>query len=223
VLGTSLFCVGLAAASGAAEQWRTGHVRPRVAMITGIAASAALAVTSSLVTTTSWYDRDAFQIVFGTFLIAVALQMIFGRGRPGGDEDDLPERATTGRVAAGGAAAGGLAAVAGVGGGVILVPLYHSLFHLRTREAVGTSTAAIMLIAASGAVTYALLGWGKPVPWGSIGYVDLLSGVVLAVPAMITARLGVLAARRLPARGIRIAFGVVAVIVATRLLTVALG
>jgi uncharacterized membrane protein YfcA len=80
-----------------------------------------------------------------------------------------------------------------------------------------------VIIAAVGAVTYAVLGWGEPVPRGAIGFVDLVSGVILAGPAMVTARLGVVMARRLPARTVRVAFGLVALVVAARLLAVALG
>ncbi len=223
VLGTSLFCVGFAAASGAMSLWRAGNVRARVAILSGLVASVALALAGSFVTTQPWYDRNAFQVVFGTFLLAVGAQMILSRGRREDEAEALAEREGAGAIAAAGGAAGALAAAAGVGGGVILVPLYHSVLRIPTRPAVGTSTAAIVIIAAAGALTYAILGWGEPVPRGAVGYVDLVSGLVLAVPAMVTARMGVALGRRLPTRGVRIAFGVVALVVAARLLMVALG
>lgn len=221
VLGTSLFCVGFAAASGARAQWRAGEVRGRVAVISGVAAALALALAGALVTTRAWYDREAFQLVFGSFLALVGLQMILARaGRT--DDGIVPERAGTALPAAAGALAGGLAAAAGVGGGVILMPLYHGMLRIPTRAAVGTSTAAIMIIAAAGALTYAILGRGAAVPTGAVGYVDLLSGVALAAPAMLTARAGVIAGRRLPVRAVRLSFGIVALLVAARLLAGAL-
>jgi hypothetical protein len=186
-------------------------------------ASVTLALAGSFVTTREWYDQRAFQIVFGTFLLGVGAQMILSRGREEASEAAPAERDGPAATAAAGAAAGALAAAAGVGGGVILVPLYHSVLRLPTRAAVGTSTAAIVIIAAAGAVTYAILGLGAPVPRGAVGYVDLVSGIVLAAPAMITARMGVALGRRLPTRGVRIAFGVVALAVSGRLLMVALG
>jgi uncharacterized membrane protein YfcA len=193
-----------------------------VALISGVAASVILALVGSFVTTRDWYDREAFQVVFGTFLLAVALQMLLSRGRREEDADTGTERAGAGPALAAGTAAGALAAAAGVGGGVILVPLYHGVLRIPTRASVGTSTAAIVVIAAAGALTYAVLGWGEPVPAGAVGFVDVVSGLALALPAMFTARMGVIAGRRLPVRGVRLAFGAVALVVAVRLLVGAL-
>src|SRR5690606_34568376 len=153
VVGSSLLCVGLASASGAYGQWRAGAVRGRVAVVTGLVAGVALTAVSLLVTTRPWYDRTVFQAVFGAILLGVAAQML-RRSRT--DEGGAAEAARpgAGALALAGASAGALAAVAGVGGGVVLVPLYHGLLGFPTKVATATSTAAIALIAAVGVVAY---------------------------------------------------------------------
>ncbi|HLT47252.1 MAG TPA: sulfite exporter TauE/SafE family protein [Rubricoccaceae bacterium] len=217
VVGSSLLCVGLASASGAYGQWRAGAVRGRVAVVTGLVAGVALTAVSLLVTTRPWYDRTVFQAVFGAILLGVAAQML-RRSRT--DEGGAAEAARpgAGALALAGASAGALAAVAGVGGGVVLVPLYHGLLGFPTKVATATSTAAIALIAAVGVVAYAVLGQGADVPAGAVGYVDVGHALALAVPAMLTARLGVWVAHRIAARWVRRAFALVAAATALRLL-----
>jgi uncharacterized membrane protein YfcA len=216
-VGSSLFCVGLAAASGAVGQWRAGAVRLRVALVTGLAAGVVLTAATLLVTTRPWYDREVFQVVFGLILLGVAAQMVYGsRSEPvAGPEETRPG---LGVLALAGAAAGVLAAAGGIGGGVVLVPLYHGLLRFPTKVATATSTAAIAVIAAVGVVAYAALGLGADVPPGAVGYVDVVHSLALGLPAMATAHAGVWTARRIEARWVRRLFALVAAATALRLL-----
>ena len=63
-----------------------------------------------------------------------------------------------------GAIGGFVAGLVGVGGGVIMVPAFNGLVRLPLKVAAGTSTAAIVLIAAVGVLFYTLRGIGAPVP-----------------------------------------------------------
>ena len=58
--------------------------------------------------------------------------------------------------------AGLFSALFGVGGGIVVVPLLILVAGYTERPAMGTSLAAILLIAAVGSVTYALHGEVKP-------------------------------------------------------------
>lgn len=224
VLGSSLLCVGAASLSGALRQHRAGAVHVRVAFVSGLAAAATVTVTGRLVATRPWYDARAFQVVFGGVLLLVAAQMAWPRrGSAEVEVGAVPLRTSAGLLALAGGAAGVLSALAGVGGGVILVPLYNGLVRLPLKAAVGTSAAAIVLIAAAGVVTYAVLGWGAPVPPGAVGYVSVLHSAALVAPAVVTARWGVAAVHRLDVRRIRYGFAAFATVVAVRLLWDALG
>lgn len=215
-VGSSLLCVGLASASGALTQWRLGAVRVRVAAVTGLVAGLVLTATSLLVTTQPWYNRQAFQTLFGLLLLVVAGRMLRRRS----PAEERPERGEPGlgKLAVAGASAGALAAAAGVGGGILLVPLYHELLRLPTKVAAATSTASILLIAAVGVATYIVLGLGADVPAGAVGYVDVPRSLALALPAMLTARAGVWTAHRVDARWVRLAFALVAAATAVQLL-----
>ena len=63
-----------------------------------------------------------------------------------------------------------------------------------------------------------VLGWTAPVPATSFGYVDLQHALILSVPAVFTARLGVWVAHRINTQALRRSFAVLAFIVAIRIL-----
>lgn len=101
-----------------------------------------------------------------------------------------------------GGAAGLFSGLFGVGGGAVIVPLLVLWLGYGTREATGTSLAAIVLIAAVAAITH-----------DGYGNVHLGDGVLVGVPAVAGVLLGTALQQRLPARGVRLGFA--GVLVAT--------
>ncbi|HXX79945.1 MAG TPA: TSUP family transporter, partial [Thermodesulfovibrionales bacterium] len=72
--------------------------------------------------------------------------------------------------------AGILGGLLGIGGGIVMIPLMVGLLKVTQHRALGTSLAAMIFIGLVGAATYALQG-----------SVDLLSSVLLATTAILTA------------------------------------
>ena len=220
VLGSSLFCTLVAALVSARAQWLRGAIRPRVAGIGGGFAALAVVAMTTFVTTQPWYDARAFQLVLGLLLVFVAVRMLLAKKNA--EPLAASERAGLAPLAVTGAAAGAVAAAAGVGGGVVMVPAYHRLLRLPMLAASGTSTATIVLISATGVATYALRGLSADVPGLALGYVHLGYALPLVIPVLLTARLGVSAAHRLPVVAVRRAFAAFALLVAGNLLWEAL-
>lgn len=217
VAGTSLLCVLLASLSGALAQWRRGDVDLRLAARVGLFAAVPVVLTTRFVATQPWYSERAFSAVLGVVLAATVVRLVRQRESPEG-EPVRPPRPTPARLAAAGVGTGILSALAGVGGGVVLVPVLHGLVRLPFKAATATSTAAIVLVALAGVGSYVATGWGAAVPAGAVGYVYLPLALALALPAMVTARVGVALARRLPVRTVRLVFAAFAGVVALRLL-----
>ena len=216
-LGTSLLCTFAASASGAVAQARLGAIDRRTALVSGAVAAVAVVLVGRFVSTQPWYDKGAFQLILGVLLGVVVVRMLTKTDRA----DTLSTagaRRGLGALGATGAGAGAVAALAGVGGGVVLVPAFSGLVRLPMKVAAGTSTAAIVLITAVGVATYAVLGWGADVPDGALGYVDWQRAAALALPAVVTARLGVATAHRIDVRAVRLSFAAFAAVVAARLL-----
>ena len=110
------------------------------------------------------------------------------------------------RLAAIGTAAGAFSGLLGVGGGTVIVPLLILWFGYGTREATGTSLAAIIMIALLAAVVQ-----------GIYGNVDLAKGLAIAAPALAGVVVGTTLQQRLPARAISLLFAALLVVIAVEL------
>jgi uncharacterized membrane protein YfcA len=106
-----------------------------------------------------------------------------------------------------GLAAGFFSALFGVGGGIILVPLFLLVARFEERSAMATSLAAIGLIAVVGTVSYAIRGDVH------FGY-----GLLLGLPAAVGALAGTTLQQRLGGKTLTYAFAVLLAAVAVWLL-----
>ncbi len=98
----------------------------------------------------------------------------------------------------------------GIGGGIVMVPGMTALLAMPQRRAVANSLLAIVPISIVGVAVYYLASVQPEV--------DLRLAAVLAIGAVIGAPLGAAVAYRVPERALRITLGVVAIVVAVRLL-----
>jgi uncharacterized membrane protein YfcA len=110
------------------------------------------------------------------------------------------------RLAAIATAAGAFSALFGVGGGTIVVPLLVLWLGYGEREATGTSLAAIVGIAALGAVVH-----------GAYGSVHLTQGLLIGAPAVGGVLAGTALQQRISERSVTIAFAVLLVVSAAGL------
>lgn len=118
--------------------------------------------------------------------------------------EDAARRGELPRLAAIGTAAGAFSGLFGVGGGSIIVPLLILWLGFRERPATGTSLAAIVIVGALGAIAQG----------GLYGNVHLLTGLLLAIPAVLGVVLGTAIQQRIPQRAVSYLFAVLLVAVA---------
>ncbi|HVC08130.1 MAG TPA: sulfite exporter TauE/SafE family protein [Solirubrobacterales bacterium] len=106
-----------------------------------------------------------------------------------------------------GTAAGVFSGLFGVGGGTIIVPLLIFWFGYGERLATGTSLAAIVLIGALGALAQG----------GIYGNVHLLTGLALALPAVLGVLIGTAIQQRIPQRTVSLLFAALLIALAIEL------
>ncbi|WP_439860166.1 sulfite exporter TauE/SafE family protein [Pseudomonas sp. MBLB4136] len=191
-VGTSLATIVFTSINSVVEHHRKGAVRwPVFAWMTlGIVLGAGL---GSL--TAAAIQGPMLQRIIGMFAICVSIQMAL---------DLRPKAGSTvpGKVGLG--AAGGLigwaSAIFGIGGGSLSVPflVWRSL---SMQQAVATSAACGLPIAAVGALSFMWLGWDNAeLPAWSLGYVYLPALAGVACTSMFFARFGARLAHRLSPR-----------------------
>lgn len=106
-----------------------------------------------------------------------------------------------------GLAAGMLSGLLGVGGGIVMVPLLVTVAHLGQHEAHATSLAAIVPIAAVGAVRFA-----------AAGTIDYVLAALLAAGSLAGAPLGARLMARTKEGVLKLLFGALMLVVAGQLL-----
>lgn len=146
---------------------------------------------------------------FGTFLLAMAALMLFGRNA----KFRRPPQWLSAVI---GAPMSLLAVLAGVGGGVMVVPWLLARGH-RAVHAVASSSVCTVLVALLGSVGYAWFADDVELR-GSTGYIYWPAVIGIALMAMLTARFGARLAHRVDQRVLRKGFAVLLVVVGTRLL-----
>jgi uncharacterized membrane protein YfcA len=105
-----------------------------------------------------------------------------------------------------GTVAGAFSGLFGIGGGTVIVPLLILWLAYEEREATGTSLAAIVIIAALGALLH-----------GAYGNVDVPKGVLIGIPAMFGVVAGTAIQQRVPVRFLNGLFAVLMLVSAATL------
>jgi uncharacterized membrane protein YfcA len=111
------------------------------------------------------------------------------------------------KLAAIGTAAGIFSGLFGVGGGTVIVPMLIFWFGYGERLATGTSLGAIVLIGLLGTLAQG----------GLYGNVHVLTGLLLAIPAILGVLMGTAIQQRIPQRAVSLLFAALLVGIAIEL------
>lgn len=191
-VGTSLATIVFTSINSVLEHQRKGAVLWPVFtwMTLGILLGAGL---GSL--TAAAIQGPLLQKIIGVFAIVIAIQMGLelkpkaGRAVPG----------KLGLTAAGGVI-GWASAIFGIGGGSLTVP-FLTWRSVSMQQAVATSAACGLPIAAASALSFMVIGWGEPqLPEWSAGFVYLPAMAGIAITSMFFARFGARLAHKLSPR-----------------------
>jgi len=96
---------------------------------------------------------------------------------------------------------GGIAAMVGIGGGTLFTP-YFKASGMEPKVAIGTSAAIGLPVSLAGAFAYCWEGWGVSGDQWALGYIDVPAMLALVAGTLLTVRLGVAAAHRLPSHAL---------------------
>ena len=173
-IAVSLAVVGLTSLLAAAEHWREGHVRFRLALVFGLVT----AVGAYLGAYLAGFVDGSFQLSLFAVVMLTAAIFMYRNGRSDADEkrDHSGERVVgiLARFALPGIGVGTLTGLVGVGGGFLIVPSLVLLGGIPMEAAIGTSLLVIAMNSFAGLAGY--LGEAA-VP---LGLVSLFSALAVA-------------------------------------------
>lgn len=161
-----------------------------------------------------FFSGDVLRVVFAVMAFVIAANIVFGfQTRLMGH---LKGSTPTHRVSA--FVVGYISSLMGIGGGSLTVPTLVA-FGATMHAAVGTSAAIGVAIAVSGTLGFIISGWGASgLPPLSVGYINLLALVLVAVLAALFAPVGAALAHRLDQKTLKYVFAVFLVAVGLNML-----
>lgn len=174
-IAMSLVVVGATSLAGAANHWRLGHVRLRLAVTFGAVAMLGAYGAAHYV---ARHLSGAEQLtLLGAAMLVAAVSMYLRARRAASGESlsqAIPPHRHLALVAGVGVGVGALTGLVGIGGGFLFVPALVLLAGLPMPEAIGTSLCVIALNCVAGFVGYV----GQvTLPWG---FLAAFTGVAIA-------------------------------------------
>ncbi len=187
-IGTSLFVVVFSGLASAYQHRKQGNVDRRAFLIIGFSSAlTALGTTRVAAVLSGQHLRMAFAVI----VMSAAVRMLTESKAKAEKKLQLLDQPKTLGLIGVGLVAGIVSALAGIGGGVITVPMMYQILKMPLRLAIGTSSAAIVITALFSVAGYIVNGMGHlDLPRWSLGFVDVQRGIALAVGTVFLARVG---------------------------------
>jgi hypothetical protein len=159
---------------------------------------------------------EILKVLFGILIFLVVIQFLKHTAeKSGGKILDVYHLLFYGFIA------GICSGLLGIGGGIVLVPIMVILLGFSMMEAVGTSTAVIVLTSLGGIISYTFNGLGVPgLPEYSVGYINLLQFAILAGFSIPMAKLGAKTAQKLPENHLRYIFSAILIYIGLKMIGV---
>lgn len=161
-----------------------------------------------------YFSGDVLRVVFAVMAFLIAANIVFAfQTRLMGHLDGS---SLTHRISA--FVVGYISALMGIGGGSLTVPTLVA-FGATMHAAVGTSAAIGVAIAISGTLGFIISGWGEAgLPPFSVGYINLVALVLVAILAAVFAPMGAAIAHRLDQKTLKYVFAAFLVAVGLNML-----
>jgi uncharacterized protein len=213
--GTSLFVIVPTSVRGLVSFHRKGLVEWRAVWPIGIG-SVVAAIGGARIALEM--PPDMLRLAFGIFLVFSGVQLAL-RKAPGARADEsVPPRFSLPLVIGSGLLVGIFSALLGVGGGIVAIPILMYIVGLEVRRVAATSMGIIAITATAGTAAYMLSGVGTPgLPPGSVGYVDVVTGLAMFLGAVTSVRWGAHLNQRLSPRTLSRVFAVLFLLLGGRL------
>lgn len=210
--GTSLLAVLPTAISGAWRHHRERSVLWRAALVMG---SCSLIFAFGGATLATHLSGMALKLAFGIALLLVSIRMLTAR-----EHEYKTEAASKPWLwIAWAVPIGIVSGVFGVGGGILIIPVLVLALRFEMHYAIGTSLAVIILTSIGGIAGYIINGIGVAdrLPY-SIGYINITSWLLLALPGAVMAQVGAITAHKIPGRPLIYTFAIIMFYMGLRLI-----
>lgn len=224
IIATSLLCTFAASLSSVRTHWANDNMFWREGLLVGVCSLLGTAAGIRIVGS-GFYEHQEFSLLFSALLLYTAYRFLIKKTTADTpvQEDKygnkilrhiyLPQALLIGTMG------GIIATLAGVGGGIVMVPIMSLLLSVPYQKTISISSTAIVCISLFSWVQFAIK---MPIEDGltpfTLGFVDFGTGLPLLAGALIGANYGVVATGVLSKKTLERIFGLIALSVCLRLL-----
>lgn len=204
-LANSLVLVAISGVAGSIKQKSIGNYYFKPVIITSIAALATSLLFSYFIKSGNWYKQEYFLMLFLVLIIAAFFQMKKNSKLLSSEESEISSKSI--HFVFIGAFTGILIAFSGLGGGIIMVPLFNGVLKLNIKKATSISLGVIPFAILPSLILYASSPNAVTLPFpAQSGYINLGILLPLALGVITFTSIGIKAAHRLKSRTINLIF-----------------
>lgn len=232
-LGNSIALVFISGVSGTFRQIKMGTWDWKQSLHIGIPGALSSLAMSYAITHGDWYNKQRFQTVFLGFLLLSIGNMIFGKSKASKSNDtaanpqenqtqnhtttnnETPNRWLPTLV---GILAGTVVSLSGLGGGIIMVPLFRMLLKKPMHQATSLSLSIVPILSISSLLQYTLSQPIHPINPLQTGYLLWIILIPMMAGVMFFSSFGQKTAPRVPVLWLRVIFAVLSSIILVKTL-----
>ena len=234
-LGNSIALVFISGVSGTFRQIKMGTWDWKQSLQIGIPVALSSLAMSYVITHGDWYNKQRFQTVFLGFLLLSIGNMIFGKSKaqkinsPSNTNVELNDNPTHISPTAKnqktillptlvGILAGTVVSLIGLGGGIIMVPLFRMLLKKPMHQATSLSLSIVPILSISSLLQYTISQPIQPINPLQTGYLLWIILIPMMAGVMFFSSFGQKTAPRVPVLWLRVIFAVLSSIILVKTL-----
>lgn len=223
-LANSIALVFISGISGVYRQHKMGIYNPLESLSVGIPGAIAASLVSYAIQQGNWYNHTRFSYVFLGFLLLSIGNMLFKKDSTSDQDEDVVIQHSLGGKARVGVLAGSVVALSGLGGGIVMVPLFRMLLKLPVKRATALSLSVVPLLAIIPVIQYVTdnqapilqqsnLDWLNSMPIVQTKYILWLVYIPMAIGVLFFSSFGQKTSKKIPTRYIQVIFALLSLII----------
>lgn len=203
ILANSLFTIIFSGSMSSYKQYKLGNFYPKEIFYTAITGILSALVMTFTIRAGAWYSKPVFNYFFAGMLLIISVKM-FSKTK-----QNLPsaeEKTIRWGYSLTGVLTGVITALSGLGGGVVMTPVFTDLMHVNIKKASSISNGVIPFLALAVGLLNISTSPTHQIEFGQVGYVVFPVVIPMVLSALFFAPIGVKVSQKASPAVIRITF-----------------
>lgn len=204
ILANSLFTIIFSGAVATYKQYRMKNFFPMEILFTAIPGMLTALIMTYFIKTGSWYSKQAFNYVFIVMLFVIIVRMFFAK--TSSTEEKVNQKENKLLFSATGLFAGIITALSGLGGGVVMTPIFTDGLKISIKKASSISNGVIPFFAIAIGVYNLSATAPQILPGMQVGFIMLPIVLPMILATFVFAPIGVSVSQKTKPEVIRMVF-----------------